>query len=41
MLIWETVIRGLLTSPSTPTSRATTALVTVAPSYPADMDMPK
>ena len=41
MLIWETVIWDMLTRASTPTSRATAAMVTVASRYPADTDMPK
>jgi hypothetical protein len=41
MLIWETVILAILTRASTPTSRATAAMVTVAVRYPADTDMPK
>jgi len=40
-LIWETVIWDMLTRASTPPSRATAAMVTVAVSYPADTDMPK
>src|SRR5262245_60164934 len=41
MLIWETVIWDMLTRASTPTSRATAAMITVASRYPADTDMPK
>jgi len=41
MLIWETFIWDMLTRASTPTSRATAALVTVAVRYPADTDLPK
>jgi hypothetical protein len=41
MLIWETVNWDMLTRASTPTSRATVAMVTVAVRYPADTDMPK
>jgi len=41
MLIWETVICEMLTTASTPTFRATTAMVTVASRYSADTDMPK
>jgi hypothetical protein len=41
MLIWETVIWDMLTKASTPTSRATAAMVTLAVRYPADTDMPK
>jgi len=41
MFIWETVIWDTLTRASTPTSRATAAMVTVAVRYPADTDMPK
>src|SRR5438477_3531880 len=36
MLIWETVIWDMLTRASTPSSRATAAMVTVASRYPAD-----
>ena len=41
MLIWETVIWDILTKASSPTSRATAAMVTVAARYPADTDMPE
>ena len=41
MLISETVICDMLTTASTPTARATTAMVIVASRYPADTDMPK
>jgi hypothetical protein len=41
MLICGTVIRDMLTRTSTPTSRATAAMVPVAVRYPADTDMPK
>ena len=41
MLIWETVIWDMLTRASTPTSRATAVMVTVAVMCSADMNMPK
>jgi hypothetical protein len=40
-LISETVIWDMLTSASTPRSRATVARVTVASRYPGETDMPK
>jgi hypothetical protein len=41
MLIWETVIWDMLTRASTPTSRATAGMVTLAVRYPGETDMPK